>query len=271
MRRLLGIAVLLLASLAWATNPKAAALAKDADKLYKDGKYAEAAELLKQAYDVDPNPLFIYNIARAWDQVGNVEKAVESYRQYIALPSDQTQPDLVKRANLSLDRLRNALAKAEAQKKIEDEKTQRLEDERNKAEQRAEQEAAAARKQREEIAAKEKREREAAARSTNGRKIAAFVTGGVGAALLATSLGVGLAANGSRTAFRNATTLEDKVRFESATKSQALATDLTLVAGVAAAVAAVIIFPKGGDAQGSVGVAVVPVSGGAVASVGVEF
>ena len=62
---------LCLATLAAAANPKATALAKEADKLYKDNKYREAAQKLEEAYAVDPAPLYLYIIARAYDQAGD--------------------------------------------------------------------------------------------------------------------------------------------------------------------------------------------------------
>src|SRR3954466_10607225 len=127
MRRLFLLAALTLAASAFPANPKASALAKDADRLYKDNKYKEAAEVLRQAYEADPNGLYLYNIARAYDQAGELELSQEYYRKYVALPSEDAQPDLVKKANLAMDRIRTLLARGSADKQVRDAEKQRLE------------------------------------------------------------------------------------------------------------------------------------------------
>lgn len=272
---LLTLAVTLSGAPALAANPRALALAKDADRLYKDNKYREAAEVLRQAYDLDANPLYLYNIARAWDQAGELEQSLEAYRKYTSQPSDATQPDLVKKANLAMDRLRTLLAKREADTKVQEAEKKRLEDERKKAEARAEEEARLAREQRREFEEKEKAARDAATAKLSLRKTGAFIAGGVSVVSLGTSLAFALLANGSLNSFRKATTLADKQQFEAATRGQALVTDITLLVGLATAATAVILFPKGEPAPaGTVSVVsllVSPTVGGAFASLGVSF
>src|SRR4051812_6291443 len=109
MRRLATLAMVTLAFCAQAASPKATQLAKDGDRLYKEGKYREAADALKQAYEVDKNPVLLFNIARAYDQAGDLQIALDTYREYISLPD--TDPQLVKRANLAMDRLRALVAR----------------------------------------------------------------------------------------------------------------------------------------------------------------
>jgi tetratricopeptide (TPR) repeat protein len=271
MRRL-ALFFALLALPALAANPKASQLAKDADRLYKDNKYKEAAETLKQAYDAEPTPLYLYNIARAYDQAGELELSLEHYRKYVGLSSDETQPDLVKKANLAMDRLRTLVAKGEADKKLRDAEKQRLEDDAKKAEARADAEAAEARRQRREFEAKEKARKEAAEQRIGTRKLASFITGGVGVAGLGMALGFGLGTLGNREAFRTSTTLPDKQKFEAATRTTAAVADVSLLVGVAAAVTTAILFPWAGDDGGkSVTVVLAPVSGGAVAGLGGHF
>lgn len=271
--RLLALAACLFAGLAFAAPSKATELAKEADKLYKDNKYAEAAEKLQQAYEADPNPLYLYNIARAWDQAGELQKSLDTYRQYTSQPADQTRPDLVKKANLAMDRLRTLVARAEADKRVQDAEKQRLEDEAKSARERADAEAEAARLQREALAAKDKAAREDAEKKSSSRKIVAFAVGGVGVAALGTSLGLALAAQGAKNSYLKASTLEDKDALKGQVQTLAAVTDVMLVVGVAATVTAIILYPKGGDApKGSVSVAVVPLAeGGAFASVGASF
>jgi tetratricopeptide (TPR) repeat protein len=262
------VLLLVVPLLSFAANPKATALAKDADRLYKENKYREAAALLKQAYDVEANPLYLYNIARAWDQAGELESALDTYRQYVGLPSDTTTPELVKKANLAMDRLRTLVARGEADKKVNDAEKKRLEDDKAKAESRAEQEARVAAEQKRAFDAKERAARESQQSTLGTRKLVSLIVGGVGVVSLGTSLVFALLANGSRNAFRVATTLNDKTLLEGATRGQALACDLTLLVGVAAAVTAVVLFPRGDQ---PVSLLLGPTQGGAYAGIGGTF
>lgn len=266
----------LLAGAAWAaSNPKATALAKDADRFYRDNKYREAAETLKQAYELDPNTLYLYNIARAWDQAGEVNLSLESYRQYVAQPSDTTQPELVKKANLAMDRLRTLMARGEADKKIQEADKKRLEEDKKKAEQRAEAEAKAAREQRAQFEEQERARREAANSTVGTKKLIAYIAGGATVAALGTSLVFAIIANGSRNAFRLATTLDAKTSLEATTRTQALVTDIMLLVGLATAATAIIIYPKGAEqpagSAGVVSLSLTPFVGGGLATIGGTF
>ncbi len=271
MRRFVLLAALSLATTALGANPKASALAKDADRLYKDNKYKEAAETLRQAYEADPTGLYLYNIARAYDQAGELELSQEYYRKYVALPSDEAQPDLVKKANLAMDRIRTLMARGSADKQVRDAEKKRLEEDARKAEARADAEASEARKQRQEFAEKEKARKDAENKQVNVRKLAAYGTGGVAIVGLGLALGFGLGSNGNRDAFRKADTLALKQQYEAATRTTAAVADVSLLVGVAAAVATVILYPRGDEPEKAVTVVLAPVSGGAVAGFGGSF
>lgn len=271
MRRIAFLLALLCAGLSFAANPKASALAKDADRLYKENKYKDAAEKLKEAYDAESTPLYLYNIARAYDQAAELDLSMEYYRKYVALPSTDTTPDLVKKANLAMDRLRTLLAKGEADKKVRDAEAQRLEDERKKAEDRADAEASEARKQRREFEAKEKARKEESEKKVNTMKLASYITGGVAIAGLGSALVFGLAANANKDAFTKSVTLADKQRLEAETHGTAAVADISLLIGLAAAVTTVIIFPKGGEPEKAVNVVVAPLNGGGAVAVGGTF
>ena len=273
MRRLALLVALSIAANAIAANPKASALAKDADRLYKDNKYKEAAETLKQAYDADPTALYLYNIARAYDQAAELELSLEYYRKYVGSPSDETQPDLVKKANLAMDRIRTLVARGSADKQVRDAEKQRLEEDARKAEARADAEANEARKQRREFEAKEKVRKDAEEKRVNVRKLAAYATGGVAVVGLGMALGFGVATNTNRVAFTKADTLTGKVQYENATRTTAAVADVSLLVGLAAGVAAAILYPKGGEeAEKSVTVVLAPIpGGGGMASMGGTF
>jgi len=268
--RLGGLCALLCAGLALGANPKVTSLVKEGDRLYKDNKYAEAAETLKKAYALEPSPVLLYNIARAYDQAGELQPALDYYRQYTS--QEGSDPALVKKANLAMDRLRTLVAKDEADKKLREAEKKRLEDEASQAKQKAESEAERAKAQREAYEAKEAKEREAAQKKTDTRLIATFATGGFAVAALGCGIGFGLAANGSKSSFLGAGSVADKQSLESQTKTQALVADLSFALAVAAGIATIVLVPKGSDEPPkSVQLGFAPLSGGGVVSFGGRF
>lgn len=272
MLRLVFLMLVALSTTALSANPKASALAKEADRLYKDDRYKEAAETLRQAYDAEATPLYLYNIARAYEQAGELELSQEHYRRYLGLPAGDTQPDLVKKANLAMDRLRTLLARAAAQRSTREGEKQKLEEDARQAEARADAEASDARRQRRELEAKEKDRKQAEEKKLNVRKLGTLIAGGGAALGLGMALGLGVASNVNRDAFRKATTLPDKQRLEAETRGTAAGADLCLVIGLAAAVTTVVLFPKGEALEGSLSVALSPLpGGGGLASVGARF
>lgn len=270
MRSLLILLTLLAAGLAFA-NPKAKALAKDADKLYRENRYKEAAEKLQGAYDLDANPVYLYNIARALDQAGEIEASLEAYRKYVALPSEGTSPELLKKANLAMDRLRTLVAQQKASETIHDAEKTRLEKEAQEARDKAALEEQRATKQKAAFEAKEKARLDAERKAGDTRKIGAIVAGGVGVVGLGCALGFGLAANGSRSAFATAPTVGQKLSLKGATQTQALVSDLSLLLGLGGLVTGAILFPWTQSPEGSVSVALTPTQGGAFGSVEVRF
>lgn len=270
--RLVLIVTLLVAAVAQAANPKASALAKDADRLYKDGRYQEAAQTLAQAFAADPNPLYLWNIARAWDQAGEAQKALDGYREYVSQPSDQTQPDLVKKANLNMDRLRTVLAKESAEQTARQSEKQRLEAEAEAARRRADDEAARAKRQKAAFDEQERARKEQSEQKASTRTVAALAVGGVGVVGVGLWAGLGLAATGARKSFTQATTVAQKQAAQSSTVTLSAVADVSLVVGLAAAVTAVILWPKGSaEPTSSVSVSLAPVPGGAMAGVAGEF
>jgi tetratricopeptide (TPR) repeat protein len=246
----------LTASSAFAANPKATQLAKDADRLYKDGKYRDAAEALKQAYELDKNPVFLFNIARAYDQAGDLQLALDTYRQYVGLPD--TDPQLVKRANLAMDRLRALVARSEADKQVQEAESRRLKDEAEAARRKAEEEAERARKQKEEFEAKEAARAREQNKGAGGRRIAGIVLGVLALGAVGAGVGFGVTANSAKTSFSSAATLEDKQRFQAQTKQAALIADLSLAAALALGITFAIVFPWASLGSSDVHVAFAP-------------
>jgi tetratricopeptide (TPR) repeat protein len=253
------LAVLAIASLALAANPKATQLAKDGDRLYKEGKYREAADALKQAYELEKSPVLLFNIARAYDQAGDLQIALDTYREYIALP--ETDPQLVKRANLAMDRLRSLVAKGQADKQVQDAESKRLKDEAEAAKQKAQEEADNARRQREEFERKEAARKAEANKGLGARKLIAIVFGVLAVGGAGTGAAMGYLATSSKQQFTSALTLAEKKATEESTKQFALIADVCFAAALVTAVVFAVVFPwssLGGDSQGSVQVAFSP-------------
>jgi tetratricopeptide (TPR) repeat protein len=272
--RLIPAAVLgafLFSSLALAANPKSAALVKEGDRLYKDNKYREAAEALQKAYELEPQPVLLYNIARAFDQAGELKLALDNYRQFVGQEGADAQ--LVKKANLAMDRLRTLVAKEEAGKQVQDADKKRLEDEAAAAKEKARSEEEKARLQKEAYEAKEKAAAEAAKSKTSTRLVASIVVGAVAVAGLGTGIAFGVLSSGSKSSFKSAASVASKQKFASDTRTQALIADVSFGVALAAAVTAVILFPKGGshEPEKSVQVVIGPTSNGAFAGIGGSF
>lgn len=51
--------------------------------LYQEGRFAEAASLLREARELHPEPVLSYNLARALEGAGDLAGALEAYRTYL--------------------------------------------------------------------------------------------------------------------------------------------------------------------------------------------
>ena len=62
---------------------RAAELFKASSDAYMRGDFSHAIELLDEAYALDPQPVLIYNKARAHEGLGHVDEAIELYERYL--------------------------------------------------------------------------------------------------------------------------------------------------------------------------------------------
>src|ERR1700761_4052034 len=75
-------------------------LAADALNAYKGADYHRAVELLTRAYEIRQVPALLYNLAKAEDKLGDVERAADAYRRYAQ--SAGADPKLKARADARL-------------------------------------------------------------------------------------------------------------------------------------------------------------------------
>ncbi len=224
------------------THPRFTQLVKQAQRLYSTGKYKDSAEKLIEAYVYDPHPRLIYNIARAYDQAGELELALEYYQRYVK-SNEGTDPMLLKRSALSIDRVRELTKRREETTRREAQLTA----EAKAADERAAREAEAKHRAEEELRLRETAAAEARVKSRGHARIAAYTLGGVAIAGLGTGALFGLQSNGSKDQFRDARTAAEKRESEARTRQQALIADIGFGVGLVAAVTAVVLYPKGPD------------------------
>ena len=62
---------------------RALALFEQSEARFRAGAFREAAELLRQAYDLYPEPLLLYNLARSLEGEGDLAGAIDAYTRYL--------------------------------------------------------------------------------------------------------------------------------------------------------------------------------------------
>lgn len=71
-------------------------LSNDAIEAYKSGRYQLAVEDLTRAYAIRPLPALLYNLGKAYDKLGDVDKAYDNYKKYV--DSGEAEPKLEEKA-----------------------------------------------------------------------------------------------------------------------------------------------------------------------------
>lgn len=62
---------------------QALALFEEGKKAYLEGRFEDAVKLLEQAHQLHPEPVLLYNLARAREGLGQFDTAVVAYEQYL--------------------------------------------------------------------------------------------------------------------------------------------------------------------------------------------
>jgi len=101
----LGLLVLIPAAQAQETSPedreRALDLFQESAQHYEEGRFGVAAELLREAYALHPEPVLLYNLGRALDGLGDAESAVEAYHNYLAAaPEAEDRPVVEERISI---------------------------------------------------------------------------------------------------------------------------------------------------------------------------
>ena len=83
---------------------KARAAFQAAEKLYNQALYAEAIGKFEEAYRLKPHPSIVFNIARSYEQLGEISKALRNYREYLKAMPAAKDKETVTEAILNLER-----------------------------------------------------------------------------------------------------------------------------------------------------------------------
>ena len=220
-------------------NPKE--LVKQAEKLYDQKKYLEAAALLEKANESLNDTRIIYNIARAYDQAGKETEAISYYEKY---QTDGEDAQLRKRSRRSLDRLRLQKEKEEKATAAAEAERKRMRAEAEEAKKRAETERAEARRTDEANQQRLKVAYEDVQSSRKRMQVTSIALGGVALAGAGVGAFFGVQALGSREAFDSATEPDLRLAAKNTTRSNALVADISFGVGLVCAVAAVLLYPK---------------------------
>src|SRR5688500_16608759 len=85
-------------SSSWATPSDDARTAyQAATTAYANGRYGDAAERFKEAYSLDPDPGYLFNIAQAYRLGQLCANAVDYYDRFLAAVPDPPERDAVVR------------------------------------------------------------------------------------------------------------------------------------------------------------------------------
>ncbi len=210
-------------AIADANRDKALALFGDSNKAYKNGEFERAAALLREAYALVPEPILLYNLARALEGMGDFPGAIVAYEKYLAGEKKIEDRGALERRVQTLKDQVAAKAAADAQRKADEEAAK-----------------AAAEEQARRRAGGDPQPQEPRSRPARGHSVLPWVTIGVGGAVALTGGGFGLLA---RQASDDATTAPSQVRaqeLDDTAHARARTATLLLAAGGAVTVGGIV-------------------------------
>ena len=191
---------------------RAADLYKKSADAYLHGDFATAIKLLDEAYGLDPQPVLVYNQARAHEGLGHVDEAISLYEKYLS--EEPTSPD------------RGAIEQRIATLKKQREEKQRLEQEKADVEAKREQ-------QQQQQRDLEKREQEMKTTTPEPRKrsVMPYVVAGVGAAGVLSGGVFGFLALDKESTGNDATSLREATDAQDTGKTFATVSNVSFIVG----------------------------------------
>jgi tetratricopeptide (TPR) repeat protein len=99
-----------------ADKARAAELFKKSAESYRQGDFAHAIELLDEAYALDPQPVLVYNRARAAEGIGNLDAAIAGYEKFLADEPNAPDRGAIEQRLVTLRRQRDERAALERER-----------------------------------------------------------------------------------------------------------------------------------------------------------
>jgi tetratricopeptide (TPR) repeat protein len=190
---------------------RAADLYKKSADAYLHGDFAAAIKLLDDAYALDPQPVLVYNQARAHEGLGHVDEAIVLYEKYLS--QEPTSPD------------RGAIEQRLATLHKQKEERERLEKERADVDAKREEQD----QQRRDL---EKREQEMkTAPPPHKRSPLPYVVAGVGAAGIVTGTVFGFLALDKESTGNGSTSLRDATDAQDTGQTFATVSNVSFIVG----------------------------------------
>ncbi len=211
-----------------AQNSEAEELSDRAVEAFNDKRYDESIDLFEQAYALNSNPNYLFNIGRVYEEKGDLEQAVVHYQQFVSQPG----VDLESReaATERLKVLREAL------RQLRDEKDDEKDDEKGETEA--------------ETPPVEPETDEPPSDRKRGQRIAGYVLLGAGGVGLVVGGVLGGVASSTASDADNAEFVDDRLRMRDDARRQARAADaMFITGGVLAAAGLVLVLTTLGKAN----------------------
>jgi tetratricopeptide (TPR) repeat protein len=102
---------------------------KKSKAAYDRGDFKTAVDLLLQAYAIEPKPVILFNLARAYEGLGEVENAIDAYTRYLEKEPNSSDRGALERRVATLEKQREERAALEKERderaKLELEQTER--------------------------------------------------------------------------------------------------------------------------------------------------
>lgn len=108
-----------------ATHDRALELVQKGREAFKASQFQASIDLLKEAYALEPAPVLLYNLAKAYEGLGDIEHAAETYEKYLADEKEEI-PDRAA-IEAKLKNFKSAIAEKERLAKERDEARAALE------------------------------------------------------------------------------------------------------------------------------------------------
>ena len=186
---------------------RAAELFDKGAEAYRRGDFQRAVTLLLEAHTLDPQPVLLFNLGRAYEDLGQLDAAIATFTRYLGEDPNAVDRGAIEQRIETLKRQRDERAALEKQRDAE-----RTRADAEKAE-------------------RERKEREVA-HASRARSIGPYIVAGIGVAGVATGVVFGLLSKSKHDdASAPSTTQQDAIDLQDTAKSFATISTVSFIAG----------------------------------------